>query len=191
MRIVAKEASRVAMTSMLEFDDLFQEGFLAYDKAINGYDHCRKTLFTTYLTTVVRNRFNNLKKMHYLNREYSSEELPELIFRPSFIWELLAFDYSKQASIVVDLITKCSPMATQPSIMALKRHLNEVGYGNDKAIEETIVKAYRDLKGQHVVLMRHWERLNSYTLFKMKGVYDGNYKRTSYGNEEVCKRVEG
>ena len=154
------------MRSGLEYDDLYQEGFLICFIKRNIFNKQREVKLTTFFTVIVRNHYLNLlhKQQREVswNRVFPSEVIhPEtlLLSPPTFLWEMFGFDVSIEAMQILHLITIHSTNAIYaPSIKALQNLVKEAGYSpltTSKVIDEILVKTCRDLKGRKGVLHPH------------------------------------
>jgi len=138
--------------SGIDYEELFQEGYLAYCTVLPTYDPRRSKLLT-YLTTVLRRHYTNL--YHHLNWGVTlidrEVEIDNTYWQPTYLHELLAYDYSKHALEMLRIISESSPKAiVEPSRFALKRFLKEGGFETSTVectIEEIVFKVCRDLKG--------------------------------------------
>ena len=143
--------------SGLEYDDLFQEGYVTYCTVLPKYDPVRGTL-NTFLKSVLRKHYTNLYHvMKWGVRVVDKNVVPEeLYWQPTYLHELLSFDYSEQAKNMLNIIVESSPKSlVTPNQFALKRFLKEGGFEAsmlDRTIEELVFKVYRDLKGLGVKL---------------------------------------
>jgi len=137
--------------SGIEYEELFQEGYLAYCTVLPTYDPSRSKLMT-YLTTVLRRHYTNLYHrlkwgVTLIDREV---EIEDAYWQPTYLSELLAYDYSTHALEMLRIISESSPKAiVDPSKFALKRFLREGGFQAstvERTVEEIVFKVYRDLK---------------------------------------------
>ena len=103
--------------------------------------------FVPYLRRTLFNTFLNLceKSKHFVqwNPKYVSYE--DLTCEPSFIWELIAFDYSEDAQLVVNTLVKSSARAMKPAPATIKRAFTELGFDCSESLKEIYTKLSRDL----------------------------------------------
>jgi RNA polymerase sigma factor (sigma-70 family) len=148
VKIINREAIR--FSTQLEYEDLFQEGYLIYLKIMKTYN--KDSSFMAALTLAIKRKFIDLvRKNNYRGKihNYISEE--ELRCEPSFIWELVALDYSKDARLLMNLITKSSEgMLSSPGVLSIRRAFSEIGLDCTIPLKEVYEKLRRD-----VSTMRH------------------------------------
>lgn len=103
INLIRKIAWSFHESTGLDWDDLFQEGALAYLEAMKTYDE-KKGKITTYVWHCIVSRLKNYLKSE---REYnhplcSIEEARQELYYTSWFWEKIPEELHEQVSIILD-----------------------------------------------------------------------------------------
>jgi len=105
VNLLKKLAQSFSFTTGLEFDDLFQEAYLAYNKALESYDPS-KSKFSTHAWNCISAHLKNYTREELKHSQGISIESPEAINTPAlstkgFI-ESLSFGTQELVGIIFD-----------------------------------------------------------------------------------------
>jgi RNA polymerase sigma factor (sigma-70 family) len=104
-KLLKKLANSYAFTTGVEFDDLFQEAYIAYHEALKTFDP-KKAKLSTYIWHCVSAHLKNYVKLEKPYLECVSIEEPEVINKPglsvSGFWDALSFEAQQIIKIMFD-----------------------------------------------------------------------------------------
>ena len=104
-KLLRKLANSYSFTTGVEFDDLFQEAYIAYHEAMKSFDP-NKAKATTHIWHCVSNHLKNYVKLEKPYLEMTSIEEPEVVNKPgisvSGFWDALSFEAQQIAKIMCE-----------------------------------------------------------------------------------------
>lgn len=149
-RMICKLAWQYARQTMLDAEDLINEGYLALLKVQDKYDPSRASR-STFVYWVVRNRFWYLAKRWPMGQELSEERLsenPSSLLESSHVFREVIHSLSDEAKDVVKLVLRCPQeiceMAKNGTSQCLQRAVTKILL-KQGWIEERIVRAISEI----------------------------------------------
>jgi RNA polymerase sigma factor (sigma-70 family) len=143
-RLLKKLANSYSMTTGVEFDDLFQEAYIAYYNAMKTYDP-NKSKLSTYVWHCVSSHLRNYVKLEKPYLEMESIETPEVINKPglsvSGFWDALSFEAQQIAKI----------MCTKPSFLNIAES-DDMGIIQRRKMKQEVSKKIRQ-----TMVRRGWD----------------------------------
>lgn len=149
INLLRKIAWSFHQTSKLDFDDLFQEAYLAYDKALKNYDPDKGKL-TTFIWYCIHSHLKNYLKEEnkYHNRlcdikEAMNKEINQIPF-----WEKIEIISDKlfdAVEIIINNANNIDSFLQKPSIQYVKKILINNGY-SQKESEKIIFSLQNSFK---------------------------------------------
>jgi RNA polymerase sigma factor (sigma-70 family) len=104
-KLLRKLASSYSFTTGVEFDDLFQEAYIAYHEALKTFDP-NKAKLSTYIWHCVSSHLKNYVKLEKPYLGMTSIETPEVLNKPGLsvtnFWDALSFEAQQIAKIMFD-----------------------------------------------------------------------------------------
>jgi len=104
-KLLRKLANSYAVTTGVEFDDLFQEAYIAYMQAMKTFDP-QKSKLSTYVWKCVSSHLRNYIKLEKPYMEAISIDEPEVMNKPglsvSGFWDALSFEAQQITKIMFE-----------------------------------------------------------------------------------------
>jgi RNA polymerase sigma factor (sigma-70 family) len=134
-KLLKKIAQSFSITTGIEFDDLFQEAYLTYCKALESYDPSKSRL-STHAWNCISAHLKNYVKEEQKHTGIVSIESPEVINKPalstSHFIESLSFGTQELLSIVFDRSDKYMFEDKQKVVKKLKHTMVRRGWADKK-----------------------------------------------------------
>jgi RNA polymerase sigma factor (sigma-70 family) len=134
LNLLKKLAQSFSFTTGLEFDDLFQEAYIAYNKALESYDPSKSKL-STHAWNCISAHLKNYTREELKHTQAVSIECPEAINKPALsvnhFVESLSFGTQELINIIFDRSDKYIFEDKEKVVKKLKHTMTRRGW-NDK-----------------------------------------------------------